>query len=377
MSVRIKMRYDNYATWESTDPTLLQGEFAVANNNGTIIVKVGTEDGQHWSAAPEISGTGTPIEGLDFTDLQAGEVLFWDGTSWYGRGLDELIEGGNKISVTRNLDGTISIAYFDTTYALSSFTVSNNFSTTLEVGTVSTQNYTFTVNLNTNTSTVNIESGAITHSDSRVGGWSPNTQALSINGAGTTGTLTVDNLTLPANSSFSWFTTSQRSITFSANTTSRTVDNDGNTIPATPSSPISISKSYGWRLRGIVDISEELTAANVISSLDDENNILAAPSSLVTNTSNITNLTWEDSNLNGQERYVYLVISARSTETTGNVAYGWNPKLLEFDTGFENTQNWTMVGVDQSSNGLYYKVFRYNTAQTFANNVIQFKITTQ
>jgi len=371
------MRYDNYATWESTDPTLLQGEFAVANNNGTIIVKVGTEDGQHWSAAPEISGTGTPIEGLDFTDLQAGEVLFWDGTSWYGRGLDELIEGGNKISVTRNLDGTISIAYFDTTYALSSFTVSNNFSTTLEVGTVSTQNYTFTVNLNTNTSTVNIESGAITHSDSRVGGWSPNTQALSINGAGTTGTLTVDNLTLPANSSFSWFTTSQRSITFSANTTSRTVDNDGNTIPATPSSPISISKSYGWRLRGIVDISEELTAANVISSLDDENNILAAPSSLVTNTSNITNLTWQDSNLNGQERYVYLVISARSTETTGNVAYGWNPKLLEFDTGFENTQNWTMVGVDQSSNGLYYKVFRYNTAQTFANNVIQFKITTQ
>lgn len=383
MSVRIKMRYDDLAAWNSANPTLLPGEFAVAKHtNGTIEVRVGTDTETTWDTAPQISGTGTPIEGLDFTDLQAGEVLFWDGTSWYGRGLDELISGGNKISVSRNNDGTINIAYFDTTYTLSSFSLSgsNSFTTSVqEVGTTWTGNLTFTVTLNDNASSVDMASATTSaSSEARVGGWPGNPQTLIVNENSNGANATINSLTIPSSNSFSWFTTSDRSISFNANTVSKTIDEAGNSISAQFANT-SVSKSYGWKLKGIADTSDTLTAQNVVDAIDQNsaNNILTNPSSLVQTVSSITTLTWTNAALNGLERYLYVLISARSSEITTNVAYGWNPKFLEFDTGFENTNNWTMLGVAQADNDLYYKVYRYNTPQTFANNIFQFKITTQ
>lgn len=383
MSVRIKMRYDTLDNWNITNPTLLAGEFAVAKHtNGTIEVRVGTDTGTRWATAPQISGTGTPIEGLDFTDLQAGEVLFWDGTQWYGRGLDELISGGNKISVSRNTDGTINIAYFDTAYTLSSFSLSgsNSFSSSVqEVGTTWTGDLTLTVNLNDNASTVDMASATTSASNAeRVGSWPANPQTLTVNANSNVATATINSLTIPASNSFSWFTTSDRSISFNANTVSKTIDEAGNSIPAQFANT-SVSKSYGWKLKGIADTSDTLTAQDVVDAIDNNsaNNILTAPTSLVQTVSSITTLTWTNAELNGLERYLYVLISARSTETTTNVAYGWNPKFLEFDTGYDNTNNWTMVGVAQSTNNFHYKVYRYNTPQTFANNIFQFKITTQ
>jgi len=396
------MRYDNYATWESTDPTLLQGEFAVANNNGTIIVKVGTEDGQHWSAAPEISGTGTPIEGLDFTDLQAGEVLFWDGTSWYGRKLDELINGGNKISVTRDpIDGTISIAYFDTTFIANnpSYSIVNTTGTfttgTQEVGTAWSGELGFSVTINDDASSVDVKqgnNGTISHSPTRLSGWSNGTFNFSGN-TGTTGNIT--GLSIASNSFSSWFTVGTQSLSFTASgIESLTVDEAGNTIPVAIANNTSASKSYAWRFWGFSSEAElSLNDIATTYSVDPTDNALynagtggslhTLISQFVQNSVPIQHIISWNFNANAVDtasnsastRYIYFAVSTASGSTSN---YGFTPIFypdlvgLNVETGFENLGQLQYVS---GTSTYHYSIYRLNTQQTNdANGRVNFRV---
>lgn len=398
MSVRIKMRYDTLNNWNTTNPTLLAGEFAVAKHtNGTIEVRVGTDTETTWATAPQISGTGTPIEGLDFTDLQAGEVLFWDGTQWYGRGLDELISGGNKISVSRNNDGTINIAYFDTTFITNNPSISTIVNTTgtfttatQEVGTAWSGELGFSITLNDNASSVDAKqgnNGTISHSPTRLSGWNNGTFNFSGN-TGTTGNIT--GLSLTSSSFASWFTVGTQSLSFTASgIQSLTVDEAGNTIPVATANNTSVSKSYAWRFWGFS--SEAQLSLNDIATtynVDPTDNALYNAGTggnlhtLISNLNTQNIISW-DFNTNAVDtgsnttstRYIYFAVSTSSGSTSN---YGFTPIFypdlvgLNVETGFENLGQLEYVS---GTSTYYYSIYRLNTQQTKdVNNRVNFRV---
>jgi hypothetical protein len=397
MSVRIKMRYDTLAAWNSTNPNLLEGEFAVAKDGDSIIVKVGTDEGTTWATAPQISGTGTPIEGLDFTDLQAGEVLFWDGTTWYGRGLDELISGGNKISVSRNNDGTINIAYFDTTFVTNNPTISSIVNTTgtfttatQEVGTAWSGELGFSITLNDGASSVDEKqgnNGTISHSPTRLSGWSNRTFNFT-NNTGTTGNITELSITSSAFSS--WFTVGTQSLSFTASgIQSLTVDEAGNTIPAATANNTSISKSYAWRFWGFSSEAElSLNDIATTHAVDPTDNALynAGTSgtlhTLISNLSTQNIISWDfdvnavDTEVNSAStRYIYFAVSTASGSTSN---YGFTPIFypdligLNVESGFENLGQLQYVS---GTSTYHYSIYRLNIQQTSdVNGRVNFRV---
>jgi len=377
MSVKIKMRYDTLANWTNTnpEPTLLPGEFGVANDNGTIIVKVGngdaaTNEAVTWTLASEISGTGTPIEGLDFTDLQAGEVLFWDGTTWYGRGLDQLISGGNKISVTRDPnDGTISIAYYDTLFNLASPTWTApdlDFGTTSEVGTPYS-NFSISVSnvksANNSTSNVDLCSGTLNqnHSPSRITGWANTNLTV----AGNIGSATVSELSI-ATGDYTWFTPSATSINFSTTGTARFTGNQTDCASgnSTLSDTESRNKQFAWRFWGFTS-EESLSLAEVdtyVNNLDD--NALNG-GGLKTNPNAKINVSWNyavqtvDTNSTSvADRFLYFAVSTASANTNN---YSWEPVFYPPGVGLPDNQFQKLGSIQLNGTGgnnLYYTIYR-------------------
>lgn len=122
MSTRIRLRYDSIQNWSVINPapTLLPGEFGVARHpDGTITVRVGNGENNtpvNWGDAEEISGAGTVIDGFDFTNLDPGDIIYWNGNGWDTASLSQRIVGGANIQVTEGEDGIISINYFTATF---------------------------------------------------------------------------------------------------------------------------------------------------------------------------------------------------------------------------------------------------------------------
>lgn len=402
MSVKIKLRYDTLSNWDTNNPTLLPGEFGVArNNDGTVLVKVGNGlngGAVTWSNAATITSTGgTIIEGLDFTDLQPGEVLFWDGTTWYGRGLDELINGGNRISVSRNTDGTINIAYFDTTFITNSPEISSivnstgTFTTaTQEVGTAWTGQLGFSITLNDSASTVDAKqgnNGTISHSASRLSGWSNGTFNFS-NNTGTTGNIT--GLSITSNSFSSWFTVGTQSLSFTASgIQSLTVDEAGNTIPAATANNTSVSKSYAWRFWGFsseaqLSLSQIATTYNVNPTMNALFNAGSGGSlhTLISNLNTQNIISWNfntnavDTGSNtASTRYIYFAVSTANGSQTN---YGFTPIFypdlvgLNVESGFENLGQLQYVS---GTSTYHYSIYRLNTQQTRdANDRVNFRV---
>lgn len=377
MSVKIKMRYDTLANWTDASPaaTLLPGEFGVANDNGTIIVKVGngdaaTNEAVTWALAPQISGTGTPIEGLDFTDLQEGEVLFWDGTSWYGRKLDELINGGNRISVSRNSDGTIDINYFETVFNLASpsWSATNFNFNTEEVGTAYS-NFSITVgdvkSANNTTSNVDLCSGTLNqnHSPSRITGWANTNLTV----AGNIGSATVSGLSI-ATDGYTWFTPSATTINFSTTGTARFTGNQTDCANGTStlSDTESRNKQFAWRFWGFTS-EESLSLAEVdtyVNNLDDD---ALNGGGLKTNPNAKINVSWDyavqtvDTNSTSvADRFLYFAVSTASGNTNN---YSWEPVFYPPGVGLPDNQFEKLGSIQLNGTGgnnLYYTVYRSN-----------------
>ena len=380
MSVRIKMRYDTIANWTSTSgPTLLPGEFGVAKTgDDSIIVKIGNGDPSSntavsWEDAAEISGTGTPIEGLDITDLQDGEVLFWDGTSWSGKKLDELIIGGNKISVTRDPgDGTINIAYYDTLFNLASPTWTApvlDFDTTSEVGTPYS-NFSISVSnvksANNSTSNVDLCSGTLNqnHTSSRITNWA-NT---SLTVAGNIGSATVSGLNI-ATSDYTWFNTGSgnTSISLSVKGTARFTGNVTDCASGTDTLDDTEfrSKQFAWRFWGFTS-EESLSLAEVDTYVNNfEDDALSSGGGLITNPNAKRNLIWNynvptvDTNSTSvADRFLYFAVSTASGNTNN---YSWEPVFYPPGVGLPDNQFQKLGNIQLTGgNNLYYTIYRSN-----------------
>lgn len=371
MSVKIKMRYDTLANWTSADPTLLPGEFAVArNSDGSVNVRVGIDNGTLWSASPQISGAGTPIEGFDFTDLQPGEVLFWDGTNWYGRGLDQLINGGNRISVNRNSDGTIDIAYFEVLFNLANPTWNApnfNFNTTEEVGTAYPSFSVAVSNVQSaggTSSNVNLCSGTINSSSSKVTNWANTNLTVSNN----IGSATVSGLSI-ATGNYNWFNPNDTSITFSTTGTSKFTGNvtDCANGVSTLSDTESTSKQFAWRFWGFTSESS-LSLSEVDSFVNDLSKNALVDGGLITNPNTKRNVDWNfsiatvDTNSTSvADRFLYFAVSTKSGD---NLNYSWEPVFYPPGVSLPDNQ-FEKIGRIQltSGNNLYYTIYRTNVKQ--------------
>lgn len=342
MATRIRLRYDDRSVWDTQDPELLAGEFAVAKEtDDTITVRVGIESTPPvtWSTAPEISTSGVPGGGIDFDDLDPGEVLYWDGTQWFGRGLDELIGGGNRISVSRNTDGTININYFETTFT-ASFSASGSF-TTEEVYT-NNDNYTISTTATATkggSSTVGVQSitaNTLINFTSSPG--FPIEGTTANNGT----TAVTSSFTLTPNSVSTWFGVGSQSASFRGIAESITVDDDGNPVdpalvfPSSGASTIA-SKAYQWRIFGFTS-DTELTAAEidgfVSSTAPATLNTLYTTTALNEKTTlynlgtSPINVFWNygSNTIQGNSpssRYVYILISSISNKAL----YNWSSGL--------------------------------------------------
>lgn len=348
MATRIRLRYDDEATWDTRDPELLPGEFAVAKKtDGTgILVKVGIESTppSRWSNAPEISTSGVPGGNIDFSDLDPGEVLYWDGTQWYGRGLDELIGGGNRISVSRNTDGTININYFESTFDVSFssggsapteevFNNNNSFPITgvTAKATLVSQNSTVGVD------TVTAQSVGTRFTVS--GATLPLTSASSSNGT----TAETPSFTLTPTAVSTWFGVGSQSATLTAFASSRTTDNNGNSVPSLrdPTSGFAnaLSKKYQWKVFGFTS-DTVLTAANISTFFNTntpdskntlyQNSALTVPTGLYDLANNSAlSVYWafNQPTIQGNSpefRYLYLLISSQDNANEDFELYGWS-----------------------------------------------------
>lgn len=412
MATRIRLRYDDRSVWDTKDPELLSGEFAVAKEtDGTITVRVGIERIESttpitWSTAPEISTSGVPGGNIDFTDLQPGEVLYWDGTQWYGRGLDELIGGGNKISVSRNTDGTININYYESTFDVSFSSAATALAPTEEVfnnnNLFPITGVTAKATLVSQNSTVGVDTvtaqSAGTRFTSSVN--LPLTSASSSDGGTTAETSSFILTPTPVSG---WFGVGSQSATLTAYATSQTTDDDGNTIPPIKD-PLSgfataLSKKYRWKVFGFT--SNTILDAATISSIFTQGTTPDSKNTLYQN-SGLTNLTelydlannsalsvyWSFDDLtiqgtNEQFRYLYLLISSQDNANEDFELYGWSngvPRAFipvdatNPETGFlpiDSTSN----HVDYTSSGKNYS-YKAFTVINGLGNVIPYSAQT-
>ena len=352
MATRIRLRYDDRSVWDTEDPELLSGEFAVAKEtDGTITVRVGIERIESttpitWSTAPEISTSGVPGGNIDFTDLQPGEVLYWDGTQWYGRGLDELIGGGNKISVSRNTDGTININYYESTFDVSFSSAATALAPTEEVfnnnNLFPITGVTAKATLVSQNSTVGVDTvtaqSAGTRFTSSVN--LPLTSASSSDGGTTAET---SDFTLTPNLVSTWFGVGSQSATLTAYATSQTTDDDGNTIPSlrdpTSGFATALSKKYRWKVFGFTSntILDAAAISNIFTSNTPDsvntlyqNSALTVPTELYDLANNsVLNVYWSFDDLtiqgtNEQFRYLYLLINSQDNANEELELFGWS-----------------------------------------------------
>ena len=380
MATRIRLRYDDRSVWDTEDPELLSGEFAVAKEtDGTITVRVGIERIESttpitWSTAPEISTSGVPGGNIDFTDLQPGEVLYWDGTQWYGRGLDELIGGGNKISVSRNTDGTININYYESTFDVS---FSSAGSAPIEEVFINNDSIPITgvtakailVSANSTVGVDTVTAQATTRFTSSV--TLPLTSASSSNGT----TAETSSFTLTPTPVSGWFGVGSQSATLTAYATSQTTDDDGNTIPPIKD-PLSgfataLSKKYRWKVFGFT--SNTILDAATISSIFTQGTTPDSKNTLYQN-SGLTNLTelydlannsalsvyWSFDALtiqgtNEQFRYLYLLISSQDNDNEDLELYGWSNGVPRAFIPVDATNPETgFLPIDSTSNHVDY-----------------------
>lgn len=118
---RIQLRYDTLENWQKTNPSpkLAQGEMGIANNNGTIIAKVGTsENPQTWDQAHELSvfnGNqpntqiigGTGIQVTENTENVFTISLANDALDSF---VDLIIESGDGINTTKTTNNTYQLS---------------------------------------------------------------------------------------------------------------------------------------------------------------------------------------------------------------------------------------------------------------------------
>ena len=136
MSTRIRLRYDSIQNWSVINPapTLLPGEFGVARHpDGTITVRVGNGENNtpvNWGDAEEISGAGTVIDGFDFTNLEVGDIIYWDGANgWNTSSLADRLEAGTNIQLIEDpVTRKVKINYF-----VASFNPTINYNKIIEV----------------------------------------------------------------------------------------------------------------------------------------------------------------------------------------------------------------------------------------------------
>ena len=402
MAVRIRLRYDDKAVWESSNATLARGEFAVVNDNGTISVYVGDSDElKLWSECPVISSSSEVFDGLDFTGLSQGDILYYDGTSWTNR----RIVGGNKINVRENNDGNLEISVFDTVFSIiqgtpvatpsSGFSISG----TDEVGTPWTGSLSFSGVLanpvSTPPSTVEMCDGTVNIPSTRIANSTANYSLnIDINSGGTGFNIgsvtTASDLSVSSTSFADWFTPAQNRITLTTTGVACATDKNGNVLPSPlPTSSIEVFKQYGWRFWGFTSVSplslQDLqdkvtagtltTADNSIYSSDTGSTLIG----LITNPTTLRTISWgyNFAPIDGSataSRYLYFLCS---TPRTGGVRnFSWNasggnpgnPVFFPSSVGGNIEDGFELLGALDIGSDYSYSVYRLETPQEADSN---------